>query len=100
MPEPGDLPIGAANASEFVAQAIPQAPPKQKLNLLDIHPLKLAQQISLLDHDLCKDVLLTDIESRRAEGPNAARRDSISPCIKFSNHVSVPILPAFIQSIH
>lgn len=85
MTEPSDLSNDAS-----VAQTIPQTPPRRKLNLLDIHPLELAQQISLLEHDLCKDVLITDIETRRANGPVQGQEDSITPCIKFSNHVSVP----------
>lgn len=91
MSQPGSLP----NAS--VAQDVPQTP-RRKLNLLDIHPLKLAQQLSLLEHDLCKDVIISDLEARRALS-EPRQQDSISPVIKFSNHVSAA-LSTFLRDTH
>lgn len=93
MSDPGNLP----NASESVVQAIPQVP-RRKLNLLDIHPLELAQQLSLLEYDLAKDVLITDIEARRAKG-RARQPDSVTPCVRFSKHVSA-ILSAYLKNSH
>lgn len=84
MTEPGNL----SNVSESVAQAIPQAS-KRKLNLLDIYPLQLALQLNLLEYNFAKDVLITDIEARRANGREEQQPDSITPCIRFSKQVSV-----------
>lgn len=62
--------------------------PVRKLELLDIRPSELAQQLSLMEHDLCKGIQLADFENRRNNaGPYT---DTIVPSIRFSNNVRSP----------
>ncbi len=60
--------------------------PVRKFELLDIHPLELAQQLALMEHDLCRNVQQSDIEARR--GNLRSDSDSVAPPLRFSNDVS------------